>query len=430
MEEKQREEVALFRYGVIGSLISGELFHGDLKRRIRELATRRFSIPFSRRVRIGMGTIMVWLMLFRTGGFDALKPKKRRDRGNHPVIRKELGEELITMKKATPKISVKSMFAALVRDNKMTPNEISAAAAYRFLKDNGLRFRALPKTGNEQKRYTHRYPNDCWQGDAMHGPYINDPSSPNKKRKTYLIAFIDDASRLIVGAEFFFSEATANVKTVLRRAVLTYGVPRKLYLDNGRNFSSLDLTAACAAMYCALIHATPYYPEGKGKIERFFKTVQSMFLTGVNFISIHSLNDLNQAFDAWLQNEYNRRPHEGIDGQMPLELFLRNVESRIRKLPHHVDPADLFCLKETRLVAKDGTFRINNVLYETQEHLIGRKITVRYDRDDPTLKVKVFDGDTFVHEAFPIDFNDNARMKRKPLNPRDDDGPQQQPIPF
>jgi transposase InsO family protein len=429
MEEKQREAVALFRYGVIGSLISGELFHGDLKRRIRELATRRFVIPFSRRARIGAGTIMVWLMLFRTGGFDALKPKARRDKGGHPSIRKELGEELIAIKKATPKISVKSMFTHLVRHGKMTPNEISVAAAYRFLKDNGCRFRALPKTGNVQRRYAYRFPNDCWQGDAMHGPYINDPSSPKKKRKTYLIAFIDDASRLVVGGEFFFSEATVNVKTVLRGAVLAYGVPRRLYLDNGRNFSADDLTAACASMHCALIHATPYYPQGKGKIERFYKTVQSMFLTGVNFNAVHSLNDLNHAFDAWLQNEYNRRPHDGIDGEKPLELFLRGIESRLRKLPPHVDPADLFCLKETRLVAKDGTFRINNVLYETQEHLIGRKITLRHDRDDPARKVKVYDGDSFVHVAFPIDFNDNARMKRKPLPPRDDDG-SQQPTPF
>lgn len=419
MDEKLREQIGLFRYGVIGSLISGELFHGDLKRQIRQLCQRSYTIPGSRRTHVGAGTIQQWLAAYRRGGFEALKPRNRRTAGTHPSLRPELAEHLLDLKKRHPRIAVPTMFGLLVKDNKMMPHEVSAATAYRYLADNGALLRHATKTGNEQKRFAHRYPNECWQGDAMHGPYIHDGASP-KARKTYLIVFIDDASRLIIGAQFFFSEVAANVKTVLRNAVLTYGVPRKLYLDNGKNFCTEDLRVACAAMYCALIHTTPYYPEGKGKIERFFNTVQSMWLPCVKMSAIHCLQDLNHCFDAWLHNEYNRRPHDGLDGATPLEVFLRNADSRIRKLPAHVQPADLFCLKETRHVAKDGTFRVNNILYETQEHLIGRTVTVLYDRDEPARRVKVFDGDTFVHEALPIDFIANAQAKRKPRSHHDD----------
>jgi transposase InsO family protein len=428
MDEKQREGLALFRHSVIGSLISGELCHGDLKRRVRELSGQRYSIPFSHRTHIGQGTIMEWLSVYRTSGFDALKPRKRSSAGKHPSMRKELAEELVAIKKRQPKIAVLTMFRMLREQSKMKHNEVSAATAYRYLAHAGLMQRLSTKTGNEQRRFSHQFPNDCWQGDVMHGPYIKDAITAGAPaRKTYLAAFIDDASRLIVGAQFFFSEATVNIKTVLRNAVMTYGVPRKLYLDNGKNFCADDIRIACASMKCALIHTTPYYPEGKGKIERFFRTVRSMFLPCLR--RVNSLQELNQCFDAWLQNEYNRRPHDGIGGAQPLNTYLRSADSRIRSLPAHVDPVDLFCLKETRLVAKDGTFRINNILYETQEHLIGRSVTIHYDRDEPTHKVKVFDGDVFAHEALPIDFLANAKAKRRPLLPDSNNNPVQ-PLPF
>jgi putative transposase len=424
MDEKQREGLALFRYGVIGSLISGELRHGDLKRRVRELSQQRYSIPFSHRTHIGQGTIMEWLSSYRTGGFEALKPRKRSSLGMHPSISKELGGELVAMKKQQPKIAVLTILRLLREQGAIKHGEVSVATAYRYLAHAGLMQRPASKTGNEKLRFCHQFSNDCWQGDVMHGPYIKDGQSPTvTARKTYLVAFIDDASRLIVGAQFFFSEATVNIKTVLRNAVLTYGVPRKLYLDNGKNFCADDIRVACASMNCALIHTTPYYPEGKGKIERFFKTVRSMFLTCVG--RVYSLMQLNERLSAWLQNQYNRRPHDGIGGQQPLDVFLRNVNTRIRPLPAHIDPVDLFCLKENRQVAKDGTFRINNILYETQEHLIGRTVTIHYDRDESTHRVKVFDGDIFVHETLPIDFLANAKAKRKPLEPNTNNNPEQ-----
>lgn len=125
------------------------------------------------------------------------------------------------------------------------------------------------------------------------------------------------------------------------------------------------------------------------------------------------------AFDAWLQHEYNRSPHSALYGATPLDTFLKNAQHRLRRLSAHIDPAELFFRKESRQVAKDATFRIHNILYETQEHLIGRKINVRFDKDDPLKQVKVYDGTLFVHTAKPIDFIANAKARRKEINSND-----------
>lgn len=412
MDEKARQRIALFRFSVIGPLISGELMHGELNRRIRELSVRAYSVPNSRRTRIREGTIEEWLYKYRKSGLDGLKPKSRSDTGTIRGVPDVIGKSIIDCRQRYPRMPLKLILNRLTSENKLKPLQIPLSTAYRYVVAH-LPKHATPVTGKEQKRFCHRYPNDCWQGDTMHGIYIKSDQDRHA-RKTYLIAFIDDATRVIVGAEFFYSEAVVNVKAVLRDAVMTYGIPGKLYLDNGRNFCADDIELACAAMKCALIHTTAYYPEGKGKIERFFRTVRDSFLSGLQ--TVHSLQQLNQAFDAWLQQQYNRAVHSSLDGATPLDTFLKNAENRIRRLPAHIDSAELFCKKESRQVAKDGTFRINNILYETEEHLIGRKIDVLYDKDDPLKKVKVFDGPVLVHTAKPIDFIANSQAKRKELN--------------
>jgi len=409
VNENKKEQTALFRFSVIGSLISGELCHGDLKKRIRELSARRYIIPSSRKTRIAPGTIEDWLYAYRQKGFEGLKPKSRSDTGKLRQIDEQTGRAIVDYRLEHPRRPLRLIIRDLVEQKKISA-ALPLSTVYRYLCVHVPRH-ARPATGKEQKRFCHRFPNDCWQGDVMHGPYIRE--FDGKARKTYLIAFIDDNSRLIIGACFYFSEAVVNVKEVLRGAVLTYGIPSKLFLDNGKNFCSQDLEIACAAMKCALIHSTAYYPEGKGKIERFFRTVRDSFLS--EGCAFRSLSDLNERFSCWLQQDYNRKPHGALDGATPLDTFLEKAQNRIRRLDAHIDAAELFCRKETRLVAHDATFRINNILYETEEHLIGKKISVLYDKDDPLKIVKVYDSGIFVHSAKPIDFLSNANVKRNEL---------------
>jgi transposase InsO family protein len=413
MDEIMRERIALFRYSVIGPLISSELAHGELREQIRALCQRRYTIPNSRRTHVCEGTVLDWLYSYRSGGLEALKPKPRADAGSTRAIPPEIAPTILAMKQKSSKISANTIIKQLVDKGIAMPRQLAPATVYRFLRHN-LPKRPPSKTGKTQRRFVHRFPNDCWQADTMHGPYIKTDDA-RKPRKTYLIAFIDDATRLIVGAQFFFAETIANVKTVLRQALLTYGVPRKLYLDNGPCFRAEELQIACATINCALIHATPYYPQAKGKIERFFRSVQSRFIPCMP--AVHSIEQLNEAFHHWLHADYNLAPHRGIGNATPRDTFLNNAEGHIRPFPSNIDPIDLFCKRASRRVDKLATFSVNAILYQTQEHLIGMTIDIRYDPDDPTRKVRVFHQGVFVHNAYPVSFNDNAAAKRRDLRP-------------
>ena len=192
--------------------------HGELNQRMRELAKRRYTIPHSERTLIAFGTIEEWYYKYQHFGFEGLKPLPRSDKGKLKTIRPELKEILLSMKQQHPKISAKTIMRKLVSEGIMKPHEISKNTVYRLFKKELLR-QKMSKTGKEQKRFAHRYPNECWQGDVMYGPYIKDDVSQKSKR-TYHIAYIDDATRLIVGAEFFFSESTANIKSVLKNVAL------------------------------------------------------------------------------------------------------------------------------------------------------------------------------------------------------------------
>lgn len=411
MDEQLRDRIAMFRHGVIGHLLSAELPYGELKKALARLAQGVYTIPDSHRRTIREGTLRDWLNRYRSGGYEALKPRSRSDIGSSRALDPHIAKLIMETKQQSPKISVKTILKGLVDNGTIRPGQCAPATVYRHLAAHLPRTQ-VSKTSNALRRFAHRFPNDCWQGDVMHGPYIKTDNSP-KARKTYLHALIDDASRLIVAARFFFAETAANVKTLLRHAFLTYGIPRRLYLDNGPCYRADEIGIACASVNCALIHTTPYYPEGKGKIERFYRTVRSACLPTLGMV--HSLEELNSRFDHWLQSDYNRAPHSGINNATPLDTFLKNVEGRIRRFPTNIDPIDLFCKRESRKVDKLATFHVNKALYQTEQHLVGATIDVRFDPDDPARKVNVFHQGVFVGPAYPIDFNANAVAKRPAL---------------
>ncbi|MBI5605178.1 MAG: transposase, partial [Deltaproteobacteria bacterium] len=196
--------------------------------------------------------------------------------------------------------------------------KLSQTTAYRFLRDRGL-MKAQQMIPEDRRKFEAELPNDLWQSDVLHGPLVE---TGGKKRKSYLIAFIDDHSRLVPYGAFYPGESLTFFLKALEQALATRGLPRKIYVDNGAAFRSHHLEQVTASLGIALIHARPYKPQGKGKIERWFKTVRSDFLTGFRGTT---LSDLNLAFDIWLREIYHRRKH-GATGQAPWERFASRME--------------------------------------------------------------------------------------------------------
>jgi len=407
MESNYKTAIALFRFSVIGPLVNTELSHGDLQKKIKVLSLLTYTIPYSNRRTVGFGTIYEWLGKYKKHSFEGLYPKSRKDKGQSKMGSDAL-EKISQAKEKNPRRPILLIIRDLKHKRQIKDTGLPLSSVYRALK---VSKRKHPQLKKEQKRYEHEHANEMWQSDVMYGPYIPHQKGQKPKR-TYLIDIMDDASRLIIGAKFYPLQNVLYLKDVFRQGVMTYGIPTKLFVDNGKIYRSQELEVACAKLNTALIYSTAYYPEGKGKIERFHRRVREQFLTSIS--NILSIEELNEKFEHWLQNDYNRSPHQGIENKTPLDKYLERL-AHIRRFPGHVYPEELFYREEKRQVGKDATFRINNILYEAPEHLIGEKIQVLFDSDNME-KVKIRFGEKDEGYSIPIDYLSNSKIKRKKLN--------------
>jgi putative transposase len=280
MHNDKAQQIAAFRFGVIHDLVGGVvLAPGEQERLIREKCGRKYSIPGSDKTRITRSTILRWMKLYTESGgkLEALANQDRSDQGKPRAIDQETALALMRLRSELPKATVASLITEMNRRGLVSPGlSLAPTTVYRFLDNHGL-MKMTQSSPEDRRKFEAELPNDLWQSDCMHGPMVE---HEGKRRKTYLIAFIDDHSRLVPHAEFFFSESLDSFLKALKQALSTRGLPRKLYTDNGPAFRSHHLEHITASLGIALIHARPYKPQGKGKIERFFRTVRSDFLTG------------------------------------------------------------------------------------------------------------------------------------------------------
>jgi len=173
------------------------------------------------------------------------------------------------------------------------------------------------------------------------------------------------------------------------------GVPKMIYTDNGSIYSAKHLNTACAHLGIRLIYATPYAPQGKGKIERFFGYVRSSFMPEVESSRIRTLEGLNQAFWAWLELKYQQRVHSEIE-KTPMEAFLPHKD-RIRRASLE-QIREAFLYRETRKVHKDCTFQLGGNYYEVMPALVKQEVEIQYDPDN-LAEVKVYLAGTFFQQA-------------------------------
>jgi len=256
-------------------------------------------------------------------------------------------------------------------------------------------------TSEDRRKFEAELPNDLWQSDVMHGPLLECGS---KRRKSYLIAFIDDHSRLIPHARFCPSEAMKPFMEAFEIALLKRGLPRKLYVDNGSAFRSRQLETTSASLGIALIHAKPYQPQGKGKIERFFKTVRSQFLTT---FTGHTFDEINDAFDTWLSEQYHQRSH-GSTGQSPFKRFTSKMQC-LRAAPENLK--DYFRKTVRRRVNKDRTVVVDKRLFEAPVALIGKRVEILYHEETPELAEIRYDGQSYGMLPL-VNLHVNSRVKR------------------
>ncbi|MEO7097655.1 MAG: DDE-type integrase/transposase/recombinase, partial [Polyangiales bacterium] len=303
--DERRREVALFRYGVIADLVHIEPHHRGLYALLTKKAEQDYTIPGSLRRHVAPETMRGWLRDYRRGGFDALAPRVRVDLGCARSIPTHVIDLLCQMKEDSPELSIPALLKVARADHTdVVTSEIALpeSTVHRLLARRGLmKKRPEDPTSKDRRRFEHESAGDLWMSDVMYGPKIRDAG---RMRQTYLIAFIDDATRIVPHAAFTFSEGAVTYLSVLEQAVRRRGIPKRLYVDNGSAFRSKQLSVVCAKLGVALIHAQPYKPQGKGKMERWFRTTRMQLLPLLHPEQLVSLDTMNRALGAWIEGEY------------------------------------------------------------------------------------------------------------------------------
>jgi transposase InsO family protein len=303
------------------------------------------------------------------------------------------------------------------------------STVHRLLARHGLMDKPAGEAGDQdRRRFAFANAGELWMSDVMHGPSV--VVGERVKRKTYLIAFIDDATRVIPHAAFALAENTRSFLPVLKLAIEKRGLPQRLYVDNGANYRSRHLALVCAKLGIALIHARPYRPQGKGKIERWFKTVRAQLLTRLSAEDTASLQALNRRLAVWLEGEYHHSPHRGLDGATPLEQWAQ-TGAGVRFPEPGLELADVFLFEAERKVQKDRTVSLNGVVYEVDAALVGETVTLRFDPGAPPERpVQVCHAGKLIELAAPVQTYANCFVKRdRPSWTLSADGPAPQPAP-
>ena len=247
--------------------------------------------------------------------------------------------------------------------------------------------------------------NDLWVCDFMHGPQVR---SHNRSLKAILCAILDDHSRMVVGHAFSASETISALTLVLKEAFLSYGIPKRLYVDNGASFSSELLTKSSAMAGISLIHSKPYDSPSRGKVERLFRTIRERFLSGVQ--EGITLDELNHAFWLWLQDDYHHKLHSGI-GEKPIDRYNASVARvEIRRLSK-AELDEIFLIRHERVVNNDATISFKGSLYEVPLAYIRQKIELRHPVDDPQ-ELYLYDNGVRVGRIKLLDKKENARTFR------------------
>ncbi len=375
-DDDLRQTVALFRYGVIADLVHLPAGTPGTGAMLRARAGRAYVIPGSTRTRVAAETMRHWIKDYRQGGFEALYPKSRTDRGKPRRLPAGVADRLIALKAAYPDKSVRLIIKA-ARDEGID-HPLAPSTVHRLLAREGL-FEKAANDGADRRRFAFQNAGALWMSDVMHGPKVRHGRT---RRKTYLIAFIDDATRVIPFAAFAMAENTAAFLPVFRNALIRRGLPERLFVDNGSAYRSRHLALVCARLGVALIHARPWQPASKGKIERFFRTLRGGWLNHLQDADRETLETLNRSLMAWVEGEYHHMPHRGLDGRTPFEQWALAADA-VRYPEPELDLDDLFLFEASRRVYKDRTVSLNGRVYEVDALLVGHKVTLRYDPEAP-----------------------------------------------
>lgn len=376
MNEDERNQEALFRHAILGELLSRNLRRGELRPMLERLAEETYQDQHGRPRRAARKTLEEWLYKYRNGGFEALKPRPRSDRGLSRSLAEDLQQLILDMKREDPGRSAHVMVRELELAGRIGPRQVSVSSIQRLLRNRGLSIPRMELDHAARYRWEASMCGELWQADALHGPMLMNPAT-GRTQRVIVFGLLDDRSRLIPYVEAGFGETEQRFLTVLYHAIARRGVVRKLLLDNHASFTGYDLRLLCARLGIHLVHSRPGDAPSKGKIERAWRTLRGQLIRRLDLERVTSLDELNLRLWTWVETEYHHQPHSSLSGRTPLEVWESDADE-IRWVADHSQLEQAFYGEAERFARNDSTVQWRGVCYEVPPHLRRQKVRLRY----------------------------------------------------
>lgn len=409
----QKQQTALFRYGVIAPLITGTAEPGISNRAFfRQAAEKNYPDAGGTPRKVSASTIEKWYAAYKKGGFDALLPSGRSDAGISRKLDDDLKQRIRYLKKEHPRMTAAEIFRKLRADGSIHTGEVSQSTVERFVRciteEDGA---AVTK---DMRRYEREHINEVWCGDTCYGPYLQ---TPDGKKRVYIIALIDDASRYIVGADLFFQDRFENLMTVIRSAVSKHGRPGLFNFDNGSVYHNMQMELLAARIGSAVHFNRPYTPVGKAKIERWFSTAKMQYFSSLDMRDFTDLEQFRDDFAAYVRR-YNQSPHSSLGGRSPQDRFFEEPQQIHRLTQDEIE--QFFLLEIERRVSADSVVMIGKTEYEVHYRYAKQRIRIRYSPD--MEKVYVVEPSGELVPVRLLNKLENASVKREKVHLSGGDG--------
>ena len=369
-DQKKSEELAIQRLQILSPLLAEGLDNAQAR-----LIRKRIS----EQIGISDRTLRRYLARYRENGFSGLKPLSKGQSRKEETIPLNILEQAILLRRQVPGRSIAQIIQILEWEGLAEPGQIKRSTLQEKLAERGYssrHMRMYADSGVAARRFQKRYRNQLWHSDIKYGPYLP-IGKDGAKKQVYLVTFVDDATRLVLHGQFYPVLDQVIVEDAFHQAILKYGVPEKVYFDNGSQYRTKWMIRACAKMGIRLIYAKPYSPEATGKVERFNRVVDS-FLSEAALEKPQTLDKLNDLFQVWLSECYQNKPHSGLDGNISPQTAYRSDKKALQFLDPEII-ANAFLHAETRKVDKAGCISFASKKYEVGINFIGCKVTVVYD---------------------------------------------------
>lgn len=412
MDDETRRQIALWRFGVLGPLVSARLEHGDRRAWFRAAAARVHEHPSGRLVRLSARTLEGWYLAYRKGGFRALEPETRTDCGRSRAISAEVADLLLRAKREKPRRSIRRLIRMLERAGAVREGALSRSSVHRLLMSQGISSRPTRGPSAERRSFLTEHAGDLCIGDALYGPLVL--GAGGRLKKTILFSELDCATRYVIESRFVIArgERPEDHELGLKNALLKAGLFRAYYVDRGPAYRAGSLKAITAELGIRLLFTGAGDAAAKGAIERYNRTWREEVgdeLEG----RVLTLDELNAHHWAWLEQEYHARKHD-TTGRAPREHWLAEVAAgHVRPLPRGLDLDAVFLHRATRHVRADGVVSFRGQLLEVRAELSGQRVELRFDPHEPAALPKVFVARRFFCDTVPLDRFRNATRRRR-----------------